>query len=220
MRPGPTSVPRTCVLACVTLVALALCLDACGGPTAPATSSGAPASSTTSSSAAAGGATSSATRQAVLVASLRTLRAETVRLTKILGHLKAANDAGGSVSAKTVSTAVYPVTSLLTTVSTELTSLMPSFSPDQAADAQALLAGVAGALRNMESTGSLDTTESLPGGVQLPGGAQSLFNSAVGGPLVGAYQGDVAQVTGVEQSAGERLIAALESKGSTTSSSG
>jgi hypothetical protein len=204
------------VLAGVTLVSMALGVVACGGPSSPTASSGVPPSSTTSTITAPSGATPIEKQQAVLGASLRTLGSETARLSRILQHLRAANDAGGSVSAKTVASAVYPVTSLLTTVSTELTSLMPSFSASEAADAENLLTGVAEALRNMEATGSLGTTGSLPGGVQLSGGAQSLLNSAIGGPLVGAYQSDVTQLTSVEQSAGQRLIAALEAKGATT----
>jgi hypothetical protein len=112
------------------------------------------------------------------------------------------------------------VTSLLVTVSTELTSLMPSFSASEATDAEALLSGATVTLRNIESTGSLDPTGSLPGGGQLSGGAQSLLNSAVGGPLVASYRSEVATLSSVEQSAGQRLIAALEAKGSTTGSSG
>jgi hypothetical protein len=217
-RPG--SAAASPVLACVTLASVALGLAACGGPSSPTASSGAPPPSTAASTTATSGATSAATQDAVLVESLRTLRSETVRLSKILEHLMAANDAGGSVSAKTVSTAVYPVTSLLTTVSTELTSLMASFSTAERADAEALLSGVTEALRNMEGTSSLDAGGSLPGGVHLSGGAQSLVNSAVGGPLVGAYQSDVAQLNGVEQSAGQSVIAALEAKGSTSGSGG
>ncbi len=177
-------------------------------------------SSTVSTATAPNGGSPTATQEAVLVESLRTLRSQTARLSKILEHLNTANNAGGSVSAKTVASAVYPVTSLLTTVSTELTSLMPSFSPGEAAEAEALLTGVAGALRDIEATGDLDPTGSLPGGEQLSGGAQSLLNSAVGGPLVGADQSAVAALASVEQSAGQRLIAALDAKSSTTGTNG
>jgi hypothetical protein len=208
------------VLAGATLLVGGFGLAACGGTSAPSPSSGAVATSTDSTTTAPNNESPTARQEAALVESLRTLRSQTARLSKILQHLDTANDAGGSVSAQTVVSAVYPVTSLLTTLSTELTSLMPSFSAAEAADAEALLSGVAGALRNIEATGTLDPTGSLPGGVQLSGGAQSLLNSADGGPLVGAYQSDVAALAGVEQSAGERLIAALGAKGSTSGTSG